>query len=575
MNQKIIIYKPQNNCFQITLDKIIDSKDANESFKYIFDQYQNSQELLDNKFPFSTNLKVAKIKKIFAYGASLDVQYYYDGLDGEQLEITYITNQNKLDEGFEEAFEVGQDLKNLEVSMLKKVFFNLIEIFYWSANFGLFFDPLQSCLFYYKEQEQFLLLPTFTLMTKHIFQSKAPNLLEKLIEFRFKLYQNATFNFLYRFYLKFLNPIKNTDEDLSFFEEYFIKEVEIQNLEPQFDNNQSYKGADHFYKDQRYQKKLPRTRFKQTMLLYQLQNNEELKVLFKEFNQKDCNLIAQNKEAQNKEAQNKEAQNKEASNKEASNLLEFQFNNLTQFFSKLPKVIKSHSYEIFGKFMNTMYEYLKSKNTDENKIDMAPYSKVVHNQHKIEIFSKPETKDQFQFNWSSSIIRINRQTMDQKGQQMIHEDLKIPYMMTYKESQASNNGNSQSDQAILLKTHISEIQFSIDTADDIIYLANMLIREPTPMNIYVDQSRKLTIATTIQTPCPIGIFKIGIRIFDMFQIYYHMILDFYHQNILLGRPVNEKKYQAFANEIQHYILDYEVDFDEQMKMLEPVQVKQQ
>ncbi|CAK61068.1 unnamed protein product (macronuclear) [Paramecium tetraurelia] len=491
-------------------------------------------------------------------GTCLDVQYYYDGLQGEKLEIPYRNKLNKLDEGFEEAFELIspiQELKNIDASMLKKVFFNLIEIFYWSANFGLFFDPLQSCLLYYKEEEQFVLLPTFTLMTRHLFQSKASSLLEKFIEFRFKLYQNATFNFLYRFYLKFLNPIKNTDEDFSFFEEYFIKEPEIQDLEPQFPNNQQYRGADYLYKDQRFQKKLARTRFKQTMLLYQLQNNEELKMLFKEFSRKDDELITQQKDAQN--------------------LLQLQFINMTQFFSKLPKEINSNSYEIFGKFMNSMYEHLKSKNTDENKIDMAPYSKVASNQHRIEIFSKPETKDQFQFNWSSSINRINRQIVDQRTQQMIQEDLKIPYTMTFKESSASNQANSQYDSVIIMKTSISEIQFSIDTADDIIYLANMLIREPTPMNIYIDQSRKLTISTTIQTACPMGIFKICIRIFDMFQIYFHMILEFYHQIILIGKPVNEKKYQAFVNEIQHYILDYEIDFDELMKKVDPIQVNKQ
>lgn len=43
------------------------------------------------------------------------------------------------------------------------------------------------------------------------------------------------------------------------------------------------------------------------------------------------------------------------------------------------------------------------------------------------------------------------------------------------------------NKSIIIKTYISEVQFSIDNADDIIYLINMLIREPTAINIYVNE----------------------------------------------------------------------------------------
>ncbi|CAD8205599.1 unnamed protein product [Paramecium pentaurelia] len=538
MKQQIITYNQNTQSFQIDHSIVnIDSEDCKNNFKYFFEQYQKFQDQIHNKFPFSNYITVAKIQKVKPNKQFLDIQYYYEGLDGEQLDIPYIDQKSRIDEGFRWAFPLAlseKEMNNLDIPILKSVLFNLIEIFYWSANFGFFIDPIEDCLYYYKEQEQFLLLPTFTLITKYLSQFKENNLHEKFLEFRRQHYQNATYYFLQQFYLQFSTQLKETDEDLYFFKRYFIKQLSIDNWNSLFKFEEYYKGADYLYKDEIFKNKIPRTRFKQTMLLYQLENNQELQNLFEECCQNDAKLITQN-----------------VSN---NTILNEQFTNFIKFFQGLPKEFKSQSYEIYGQFMSIMNQYIKSKNLDENKIDMAPYSKVTLNQHKIDIHtSQVEQTQTTSIAWSSLINKTNKIIGDVQNQFMPSENLIINYVII------KNPSN------IIIKTQISEVQFSIDTADDIIYLANMLIKEPTAINIHVDEARKLTLSTSIQTASPMQIFRIFIKIFDILQIYYHMILEFYRQNIQLGRSIKDKKYQLFVSEIQHYVLDYEIDFDEQMK----------
>lgn len=49
----------------------------------------------------------------------------------------------------------------------------------------------------------------------------------------------------------------------------------------------------------------------------------------------------------------------------------------------------------------------------------------------------------------------------------------------------------------IFKTTIPEIPFQIESADDLMFMVNMLQKENGATNLYIDDQRKLTIYTTI------------------------------------------------------------------------------
>ncbi|CAD8116200.1 unnamed protein product [Paramecium sonneborni] len=562
MIQNAISYNFENHSFLIDYLILQDlTEEAKQTLLYLFEQYKQIQDELHLKFPFSNYIKVAKIEKIISKPNGLNIQYYYDGLDGEKFEISYIDQQSIIDEGFRLAFPLAlnqQDLKNFDITNLKSVLFNLIEIFYWSANCGLFFDPFKDNLYYQKESELFLFLPTFSLIVRYLFQSQEKNTEQKFLDFRCKLYQNATYNFLSNFYQEFQSQLKDQDEDLKFFQENLSKNNNFNVEQDLLKIVDESKGVDFLHKEEKIKKKQPRYIFKQSMLLYQLQNNKKLLETFRNFNSQDSLII----NGQSKEKSSSDNIQKQILSNSMEETLLKQFTILTGFFNGLTQEFNSESSEIFGKFMSKIHEYLLSNKIAEDRKDWIPFNKVSNNKHKVKVLKNE--KNLFEFTWSSLINRvyrpltsINQQQMAMNNannqQQISEEDLQINYLF---ECNQSN---------IIIKLIISQIQFSIDTADDLMYLSNMIAKEPTAINIYVDESRRLTLQTSITLVAPMEIFKIAIKIFDILQIYYHMILDFYLQNIQLGRLIKENKFKSFVKEIIHYVSEYEIDFDEQMK----------
>lgn len=55
----------------------------------------------------------------------------------------------------------------------------------------------------------------------------------------------------------------------------------------------------------------------------------------------------------------------------------------------------------------------------------------------------------------------------------------------------------EAKQCYIIRTVIPEIVFSIDTADDILFLVNFIQKEIGTTNIYVDDNRRLTLYTSI------------------------------------------------------------------------------
>lgn len=95
----------------------------------------------------------------------------------------------------------------------------------------------------------------------------------------------------------------------------------------------------------------------------------------------------------------------------------------------------------------------------------------------------------------------------------------------------------------IFKTTIPEIPFQIESADDLMFMVNMLQKENGATNLYIDDQRKLTIYTTIVQGINIEIIPAFLKIFDIHVIYFYMLVEFFQKNIAAGRSIKEDRYQ--------------------------------
>ncbi|CAD8207077.1 unnamed protein product [Paramecium pentaurelia] len=533
---------------------------------HLFEQYQKIQDKLLLKIPYCNHFKIAKIFKIneINQGDSIKIDYYYDGLNGEQVKIIMKESEGKL-EGFIKDFK----LELQDVLMAKQVLQCLIESFHWTANFGQFLDPFRENLIFHQEQDFFLLIPTFTVITKYIFYNKFEFSWEKFVNYRLNVYQNVTHIFFCEFLDTFYPYVKELDEDKKFYKQQFYAfQLKRQNIDELFELKEKYAGVDSLYSEDLIKKKSWRYSFKQSMILYQLDSNEELRKLFLDKKKIDQELSKNGKQQPN---------------------IKTQTENLLEFLRALPD-IRSESHDVLTSFAQKIKQYLDSKEEFKQlKNNVAavfrPNYKHVVNNNKMIDFAKQQQQEKqkidkqkidieqnngyFDFVWQSDINSLN----------IISQYIQSSFNRNGGDNQCSMKLGAEGKQLILkykfelleqkncyiVRTVIPEIMFTIETADDIMFLVNVIQKEQGQTNLYVDDNRRLMLYSSIVMGYKIEILSAIVKIIDIHQIYFYLILEFYAKNIAVGRSVRELKYQHFVRELLHYVQDYENDFENQMK----------
>ncbi|CAK65234.1 unnamed protein product (macronuclear) [Paramecium tetraurelia] len=531
---------------------------------HLFQQYQKIQDKLSLKVPYCNHFKLAKIFKISEINQedSLKIDYYYDGLNGEQVKIIMKEPEGKQD-GFINDFKLEQQ----DVLMAKQVLQCLIETFHWTANFGQFLDPTKENLIYHKEQDFFLLIPNFKLITKYLLKDKLEFNWEKFVNYRLQMYQNATYKFFQEFLDTFLNFVKEQDDDKQFYKKQFaILPRNIQNIEEILEINDYYAGVDSLYSEDSVKKKSWRYSFKQSMILYQLDSNKDLRDLFLEKKRIDQEQFRIGKQQPN---------------------ITTQTENLLAFLRALSD-IESESHDVLTSFALKIKSYLDTREElrfKENRVAAVfrPNYKHVVSRNKMIDIAKQQQQDKSKIDKQKIDIEQNNGNFDFVWQ----SDINSLNIISQFIQSGRNGGDAQSSMKMgadgkqlilkykfelleqkncyIVRTLIPEILFTIETADDIMFLVNVLQKEQGQTNLYVDDNRRLMLYSSIVMGQKIEILSAIVKIIDIHQIYFYLILEFYAKNIAVGRCVRELKYQHFVRELLHYVQDYENDFESQMK----------
>ncbi|CAD8157312.1 unnamed protein product [Paramecium octaurelia] len=568
-----------------------------------FSAYQKIQNVVSLKLPIGYHFRVAKISNIEMRGNELFVKFYYDGLYGNKLQITYGQQQFA-------RFLVSEDKyidkSKIDVLGIKSVFQSLIETFHWSANFGLFLDPqIENLLYKETETDFYVYIPSFTYIAQSLADQKEKEPSLKVFdEFRNQAYQNLTFIFLLRLLNWFFDLIKQQDEDINLYKkirEKFTFNQSLESIDP-LSLTESCYGVDFLYAEDLVKKKMIRYGLKQTQFLYQLNQNEILRTMILKFLENELLLIPiRNKPLQDESTeisefkiQMEEPQLISTRYKLTQNTLKF-FNDL-----KAIKPIQGISLDIYTPFLSALAKKLNGvqiavrrnwkKITTKHELDVLhnqkgqeqnqqqnqnsqirtaaslqiqdQQSKSVPNQqgHDQQIRTAPNSSNQdqnnseiFEIKWASWINPQNLiyMAITQSGV-LTEKDVK-KFIIQYKIELLEEKN------CYLVKTSIPEVVFNIDTADDIAYFVNSIQKERMPTNVYVDDTRKLTFYTALVLGSQGPILWEILKIMDIHQIYFYHCLDFYAKNISSGKQIKDAKYSNFLLELKNLIKDYEYD----------------
>ncbi|CAD8094473.1 unnamed protein product [Paramecium sonneborni] len=535
--------------------------DSQQSFKFqtfnqsdlrqleeFFRAYQKLSPIMSLKFPINQHFRIAQINQIILYPNQLLVSYFYEGNNNHKYPVIYGQQQ------FKRALPLPKDIQEkqrLDVVAIKSVFQALIEMFHWSANFGLFFDPNYENLLYKEcEGDFYLFIPSFMHIAQQINKQNEYKI-RLFDEFRIKIYQNLTFIFFLRFIKEFFDLIKQQDEDINLYKKIKDKynySEDIDKIDP-YQIAETCQGVDFIYSEDLVKKKMIRYGLKQSQFLYQINKNEILKATLYKYHENEQNFLNQNM--------------KPDDFKDITLT-----SNVINFFKQFKtKPIQGTSYDIKTPFIKTLF-----KEKDNTQILIRRNWKQINTKHELDLIDQNKQQDQslqnkqqisqnqdqvtsqmFDVKWSSWINPQNLiyMSISQSGA-LVDKDLK-KFTITYKIEMLEDKN------CYLVKTQVPEILFGLDTADDIAYFVNSIQKEKMPTNVYVDDTRKLTFYTALVSGNPGPILWDILKIMDIHQIYFYISLDFYNKNIFLGKQIKEVKYSSFLTELKNILKDYEYD----------------
>ncbi|CAD8098028.1 unnamed protein product [Paramecium sonneborni] len=495
-----------------------------------FRGYLKLQDIISLKFPMSQYLRIAKIKQISKLDHQLNIQFYYEGNNGYKYPVIYGQEQ------FQKALPLTRiypNKKYLDVNGIKSVFQSLVEIFHWSANFGLFLDPSYDNLLYKKmEGDFYLFIPSFYIQPNKQL-SKRSQISDYLMS------SEITFIFLLRLLTEFIDVVKYIDEEIKLYKKIKDKYKffeEIDQIDP-YQIQETCLGVDFIYSENQVKKKMIRYGLKQSQFLYQLNSNQILLATLYTYLEEEQNILDQN------------------INEETLT------NNTQKFFTYLQnKQIQGISYDIYTQFQKKLIQ-LK----DDNKITTRRNWKQLYTKHELELIKSniqtdindPQNlqniSEIFDIKWSSSINPQNLiyVAISQSGVQ-VDNDIK-KFTITYRIEMIDDKNCYQ------VKTQVPEILYAIDTADEIAFLVNSFQKEQMPTSLFIDDSRKLTISTALLFSHARPILWEILKIMDIHQIYFYSCLEFYIKNINQGKQQREVKYSSFLTELRNLLKDYEQD----------------
>ncbi|KAM3147436.1 hypothetical protein pb186bvf_000243 [Paramecium bursaria] len=504
-------------------------------------QYYIVQDKIQTKMPYYPYVKMAKIKETKDQSV---YTYYYETLDcnEEIADFNFVISDLIPDRRQENNQQAKQENKTDPIQILKQLFFFIIEGYHQAANFGLYFDLDIKSYLLQRESYQVLVLKPKTIF-----------LPDKFLKAQLKFRKNEDFHqkqsqLILTLIIKIRENIGAQDEDSEFFKQ-------LQN------NNRLL--IDYLVTDEMIKKRYWKNSLKESLILYNITNP------IGDLIQKKMDL-----EQKLVDAKRSKQRGNNQDNQEPNQLTQIQLwilfmkdlhtiktDQLIDVMSDFAK--KAEEKEILQK--NSFREFCQPKFIKQpgliniEVIDPKPEPQA---QQKVgQQNFNPDISGagliQFKVHSKLSANNLLSNSLGGSAQSKIEPDSKVIKILTIN----FKTELLETKLCYLFKTQIPEIAFQIDTADEIMYVCNMIQKQYGQTNIFIDEQRKVSMYSSVVLGQPINILGATLKVIDIHTIYFYFLLDFHAKYITLGKTIKEHRYQQMVEELMHYVNDYENDFN--------------